>query len=203
MCFSAEADLIVGVGLLPVAAVSLREVRRLREVPFASLPLVSVDPKLQRITFASFPDCTALVLPPHGPGFSMPKPPPRHDEQEQARRLIGGGAVIPAVLRTEPGSRAPAYPTLGVHPEAVDSLDLRTIAAASGTRVMLCTDGLYRLVDMYGILDDDGLIRAALDDGLATLVARLRGFEADAADDARFGRFKTSDDAAALLLEVA
>ena len=31
---------------------------------------------------------------------------------------------------------------------------------------------------------------------------RLRGFEADAADDIRFGRFKTSDDAAALLIEL-
>ena len=69
--------------------------------------------------------------------------------------------------------------------------------------MLLCTDGLYRLVDMYGLLDDDGLIRAALDHGLAPLVRRLRGFEADAADDARFGRFKTSDDAAAILVAVA
>ncbi len=40
MCFSPEADLIAGVALLPVAALSLREVRRLREVPFAALPLL-------------------------------------------------------------------------------------------------------------------------------------------------------------------
>lgn len=174
----------------------------LSDRPFASLTLVSVDPVLQRLTFASFPDCTALILPPSGPGFSVPKPPALHDEQEQARRLIAGGADIPAVLRTERASRPPAYPTLSVHPEAIASLDLRTAAARPGTRVLLCTDGFYRLVDMYGLLDDDGLIRAALDGGLAALVARLRGFEADAAENARFGRFKTSDDAAALLLEV-
>ncbi len=40
MCFSVEADLVAGVALLPVAALSLREVRRLREVPFAALPLL-------------------------------------------------------------------------------------------------------------------------------------------------------------------
>lgn len=40
MCFSLEADLVVGVALLPVAAVSLREVRHVREVPFAALPLL-------------------------------------------------------------------------------------------------------------------------------------------------------------------
>ena len=40
MCFSAEADLVVGLALLPVAVVSLREVQHAREVPFAVLPLI-------------------------------------------------------------------------------------------------------------------------------------------------------------------
>ena len=40
MCFSLEADLVAGAALLPVAVVSLREVRRVREIPFAALPLL-------------------------------------------------------------------------------------------------------------------------------------------------------------------
>jgi hypothetical protein len=40
MCFSTEADVIAGVALLPVAALSLREVRSAREVAFAALPLL-------------------------------------------------------------------------------------------------------------------------------------------------------------------
>lgn len=40
MCFSPEADLVAGIALLPVAALSLREVRHVREVPFAALPLL-------------------------------------------------------------------------------------------------------------------------------------------------------------------
>ncbi len=40
MCFSTEADLIAGAVLLPVGALSLREVRCAREVPFAALPLL-------------------------------------------------------------------------------------------------------------------------------------------------------------------
>ena len=36
MCFSPEADLVAGIALLPVAALSLREVRHVREVPFAA-----------------------------------------------------------------------------------------------------------------------------------------------------------------------
>jgi hypothetical protein len=40
MCFSATADIVAGSALLPVAVLSLREVRHWREVPFASLPAV-------------------------------------------------------------------------------------------------------------------------------------------------------------------
>lgn len=40
MCFSVQSDLAVGLGLLPVGALALREVRQVRELPFASLPLV-------------------------------------------------------------------------------------------------------------------------------------------------------------------
>jgi hypothetical protein len=40
VCFSVQADVVAGVVLLPMAFVSLREVRQAREVPFASLPLL-------------------------------------------------------------------------------------------------------------------------------------------------------------------
>lgn len=40
MCFSAQADVTAGLLLLPVGLASLREVRRVREVPFAALPLL-------------------------------------------------------------------------------------------------------------------------------------------------------------------
>lgn len=40
MCFSPAADLVVGVALLPVGVLALREVRHPREVPFALLPLL-------------------------------------------------------------------------------------------------------------------------------------------------------------------
>lgn len=40
MCFSMTADLVAGTALVPVAALSLREVRHRRELPFALLPTV-------------------------------------------------------------------------------------------------------------------------------------------------------------------
>ena len=40
MCFSVEADVTAGLLLLPIGIATLREVRRARELPFASLPLL-------------------------------------------------------------------------------------------------------------------------------------------------------------------
>ena len=40
MCFSVEADVVAGLLVLPVGVLSLREVRRPRELPFAALPLL-------------------------------------------------------------------------------------------------------------------------------------------------------------------
>ncbi|HOB47723.1 MAG TPA: hypothetical protein PKK01_00200 [Mycobacterium sp.] len=40
MCFSKTADLVTGTALIPVAVLTLREVRHLRELPFAMLPAI-------------------------------------------------------------------------------------------------------------------------------------------------------------------
>ena len=64
------------------------------------------------------------------------------------------------------------------------------------------TDGFYRLVSPYGRYTDAGLIEAASAKGLGALMSELRGMEASPEDDAKIGRFKTSDDATALLIEV-
>lgn len=40
MCFSVEADVTVGLLLLPVGIATLREVRHVRELPFAAMPLL-------------------------------------------------------------------------------------------------------------------------------------------------------------------
>jgi hypothetical protein len=55
VCFSVQADVVAGVVLLPMAAVSLREVRHVREVPFASLPLLFALHQLtEAVVWAAF-----------------------------------------------------------------------------------------------------------------------------------------------------
>jgi hypothetical protein len=75
------------------------------------------------------------------------------------------------------------------------------VDAPAGTLVLAMTDGFYRLVSPYGRYSDAQLIEAVSAKGLGALLTELRAQEASPEDDARIGRFKTSDDATALLLE--
>ena len=175
------------------------------DMPSAALTVLRWDHAPGTLSFGGFADCTALIRHPGQGVVSLPKPARDLDEQAQARRLLSDGSDIDATLRRQRATmnRPGGYWVLSVHSESMAGLNAHKTAAEPGTRILLCTDGFYRLVEMYGLYDDAGLFTAAESEGLPALIAKLRGFEADAADDIRFGRFKTSDDAAALLLELA
>jgi len=57
VCVSAQADVIAGLALLPIGVLSLREVRHMRELPFASLPLLFALHQLsEAVVWAGFED---------------------------------------------------------------------------------------------------------------------------------------------------
>ncbi|MBU6318888.1 MAG: protein phosphatase 2C domain-containing protein [Alphaproteobacteria bacterium] len=93
------------------------------------------------------------------------------------------------------------YWILGVQPEAASHLVCQTHECPEGSRGLLMTDGFYRLVSPYGRFTHRDLIRRAFEDGLGTLMTELRLLEASPDEDAEIGRFKTSDDATALMIE--
>ena len=72
----------------------------------------------------------------------------------------------------------------------------------SGALVLLASDGFLALVSDYGAYTVDGLTAAARQKGLAALGAELRAIEDADADAENFPRFKKSDDATALLIQV-
>ena len=67
---------------------------------------------------------------------------------------------------------------------------------------MLATDGFLALATDYERYDAKGLIAAVAEQGLSALMDELRAIEADDPDGVRFPRFKQSDDATALFVEV-
>ena len=94
------------------------------------------------------------------------------------------------------------YWVFGVQTEAASHIVYQDAPAPAGTKVLAMTDGFYRLVSPYGRYTDEGLIDAVIARGLGPLMRELRDMEASPEDDAKIGRFKTSDDATALLLEI-
>lgn len=91
---------------------------------------------------------------------------------------------------------------LGVVPASADLVRMKSVALARGAYALLCTDGFSALADVYGAYDAAGLIRAALDKGLAALAQDLRAIENDDREGKAHPRWKRSDDATALLIRL-
>jgi len=76
------------------------------------------------------------------------------------------------------------------------------LPAIPGTRVLLASDGLWRLVDLFGAHAPHELAEAIHAHGLDAVFARLRAMEAEDADCTRYRRVKVSDDATGVLAQV-
>ncbi len=64
------------------------------------------------------------------------------------------------------------------------------------------SDGFLALATDYGRYDAEGLLAAARNGGLKPLLQELREIEAEDPQGRRFPRFKQSDDATAVLVQV-
>ncbi len=96
-----------------------------------------------------------------------------------------------------------AHWVFSLHPEAAAHAGVTQVRMRGETRVLLMSDGFFRLVEPYGLYDINTLMDRALEgDALPELTAQLRAAEQDPADDARIGRLKTRDDACAVLVEI-
>ncbi|HWA68606.1 MAG TPA: hypothetical protein VG821_02085 [Rhizomicrobium sp.] len=79
----------------------------------------------------------------------------------------------------------------------------RVMTLSPGAVILLASDGFLALATDYGAYSADTLMQAAMDRGLDVLGEELRAIEQADADGVKFPRFKTSDDATALLLKLA
>jgi hypothetical protein len=195
--------------LLPrLRATIEREVKiPLKDAPLASYPTAAatwVRHRKGRLEGATLGDSIAIVKSPDGAVTVFGEAGKAADEQGRAKTVM---AMTPeeqlkwlqdvrAIHNTRGG-----YWVFGVQPEAADHIVHQTCDAPAGTKALVMSDGFYRLVSPYGRYTDEGLIDAVVARGLGALMRELREMEASPEDDARIGRFKTSDDATALLVE--
>ena len=74
------------------------------------------------------------------------------------------------------------------------------VRIASGGHALLASDGLMRLVDVFGRYTTAELLPAAVDRGLSALAGEVRALEQADADCVHFPRAKRHDDASGVLL---
>jgi hypothetical protein len=164
------------------------------------------------LEFMWFGDCTALLLKNEvceiiGDGFDK-----RGQEAERARQVAREKNLPPApdlnrpeilsVLRAARSRINSGNNWLfSPEPRAAAHVSRRTVKKTSGP-LLIASDGFLALATDYGAYDAMGLIRAACAKGLAALGAELRAIENDDPLGEKFARFKKSDDATALLIEI-
>jgi len=68
--------------------------------------------------------------------------------------------------------------------------------------ILIASDGFFRLVNVFGAYDEQGLVAAAQAGGLAALGAELRAIESKDPNCLRFPRLKSADDASAVLVRI-
>jgi len=181
--------------------------------PFASMMLVEADDGA--LAALSFGDCAALVRPPReacaviGDAFGK-----RVAEAAKARELAethggapGGAVVREAFLPSLRAGRA-RYNLdggpwiLGATRACAAHAKRAGARAPADTLLLLASDGFLALGTDYGRYDAEGLLAAAERRGLADLLTELRAIEAEDPTGVLYPRFKTSDDATAVLLRV-
>lgn len=183
------------------------------ELPRAAMMLVA--PEVGGFLALWFGDCAALVRRPGEAvqliGEAMEK---RNRESARAAKLAAdmgidptAGINHPEILPTLRKSRNRANTAEGSWAfsptaECADHAHALAFDAPARTHILICSDGFLAAASDYGLYDIDGLIAAALSEGLRPLVEQIRQVEEEDATGRRFPRFKKSDDATALLLRV-
>jgi len=184
------------------------------EVPYASMMFVAQD--AQGVEALWYGDCAALVKRPNAPveiiGDALEK---RALESSRVAKLAAKHGLSPAAGINRPeymdalrkarsyANTAKGHWAFGPDVTAADHVSTAQISAPAGTLMLLCSDGFLALASDYNAYDAETLIAAAQSKGLTALCDELRAIEASDPEGVKFPRFKTSDDATAVLVRLA
>lgn len=116
------------------------------------------------------------------------------DEQARWARLL------PMLRERRVAQNSSSQPSiLCLYPQGRFAVREHKIKLATSDRVLLMTDGFYRLVDSYHLYDDQGLMQACANIGLEAMMQELRAHEAGKAGGMTV---KKADDATVAMLSL-
>ena len=112
--------------------------------------------------------------------------------------------VIPTIRKNRNRMNTPkGYWILSPTGEGLDHSEQMSVKYQNKLRILLITDGLYRLIDTYfQIGSDDFFEQAFKKNGLQTLLKKLRNVERNDPDCLLYPRVKLQDDATALSIDI-
>ena len=99
-------------------------------------------------------------------------------------------------------NRADGYGVLAGEQSCIAMMHVDRIPVRALRRVLLASDGYYRLVDHYNAMNDAELVRQTLAHGADALLKQLRAIEDDDPLAVTYPRLKIRDDATALLVGI-
>jgi len=183
------------------------------ETPAASFALARrLDDEIEIVRLG---DCLVLVESSEGTVTVLEHPVLRQIEVETKRAILD---LRSAAISDPHQIRQRLMPTLRAQRRRRNQVDGYGVLAAEQTclsmlavdrwplhtlrRVLLASDGYYRLVDHYRAMSDTDLLRETSRQGADALIVHLRAVEAADPLGFQYPRLKISDDATALLIEV-
>ena len=100
--------------------------------------------------------------------------------------------------RREFQNTVPEPTILCLRPNGAFKPRLLDVEVNAGARLLVMTDGFYRLVDPYGLYTNAGLVKACLERGLVAMLGELRSFEENTNGTGKRA-VKAADDASAVI----
>jgi len=195
-------------------ALRLRAQEHVWQTPAASMMFVaeaSEDEAGPALEFLWFGDCAALVAQGDGPVTVVGTVFDSKSGESDAARRAAQASNKPSTQREHHLDDLRArrdrinsgnYWLFSPVEKAAAHVARRVMALTPGAYILLASDGFLALASDYGAYSADSLMQAARSRGLAALAEELRAIEQADADGIKFPRFKTSDDATALLLQL-
>lgn len=189
-------------------ALRLRDQEDVWQTPAASMMLAAETD--EGVEFLWFGDCAALVFDGEAVtvvGETFDKKSTESDTARQAAAASNQPATARHhhidMLRARRNTiNSGSYWLFTPAETAAGHVARRIIKVKPGAVILLASDGFLALATDYGAYSADSLMQAVMERGLDVLGEELRAIENGDADGVKFPRFKTSDDATALLLKV-